>query len=76
MHPGLEDIQQALNKATQFVLDISKGVYQWGQDREKQCPHKEKEQTKKHASTLAFGNMTSLYMYMPCDYMRAYTQNY
>ncbi|KAJ8316142.1 LOW QUALITY PROTEIN: hypothetical protein KUTeg_006156 [Tegillarca granosa] len=54
MQPGLEDIQQALNKATQFVLDISKGVYQWGQDRDKQYPHKEKESTKKHASMMAF----------------------
>lgn len=36
MQPSLEDIQTALNKATQLVLDISKGVYQWGQDREKQ----------------------------------------
>ncbi|XP_052061669.1 dynein axonemal heavy chain 8-like [Mytilus californianus] len=36
MQPGLDDIQQSLNKATQRALDISKGVYQWGQDREDQ----------------------------------------
>lgn len=36
MRPSVEDIQTALNRATQLVLDISKGVYQWNQDREKQ----------------------------------------
>ncbi|XP_071095783.1 dynein axonemal heavy chain 8-like [Haliotis cracherodii] len=29
MHPSLDDLQQALNKATQFVLDVTKGVEQW-----------------------------------------------
>ncbi|XP_053374157.1 dynein axonemal heavy chain 8-like [Mercenaria mercenaria] len=33
MQPNLEDIQQSLNKACQLILDISKGVYQWGQNR-------------------------------------------
>ncbi|KAL4222174.1 Dynein heavy chain 8 [Mactra antiquata] len=34
MSPSLEDVQHALNKACQFVLDVSKGVNQWGQPRE------------------------------------------
>ncbi|WAQ93678.1 DYH8-like protein [Mya arenaria] len=33
MQPSLEDIQSTLNKACQLVLDVSKGVLQWGQDR-------------------------------------------
>jgi hypothetical protein len=34
MQPGLDDIQQSLNKAIQLVLDIFKGVYLLGQERE------------------------------------------
>ena len=33
MQPSLEDIQQAVNKACQVVLEVSKGIHQWGQDR-------------------------------------------
>lgn len=33
MNPSLEDIQSSLNKACQMILDVSKGLYQWGQDR-------------------------------------------
>ena len=33
MQPGLDDVQQALNKACQLVLELSKKVHQWGQDR-------------------------------------------
>ena len=33
MQPSLEDIQQALNKGCQLVVEVSKGVHQWGQDR-------------------------------------------
>lgn len=33
MVPSLEDVQSSLNKACQLILDISKGLYQWGQDR-------------------------------------------
>lgn len=36
IHPTLDDIQQALNKATQSVLDVSRSVAQWGQRRFKQ----------------------------------------
>ena len=38
MEPNLDDIQQALNKATQHVLDVSKGIVQWGQQRFKVAP--------------------------------------
>ena len=31
--PSLDDIQQALNKATVCVLEVSRGVAQWGQKR-------------------------------------------
>ncbi|OWF42162.1 dynein heavy chain 8, axonemal-like [Mizuhopecten yessoensis] len=48
MQPGLEDIQQALNRATQMVVDISKDVYQWGQDRTRQFPSDHKENTSFH----------------------------
>jgi len=34
MQPGLDDIQQSLNKAIQLVLDIFKGVYLLGQERD------------------------------------------
>ena len=33
MNPSLEDIQNSLNKACLLILDISKGMHQWGQDR-------------------------------------------
>ncbi|XP_030832172.1 dynein heavy chain 8, axonemal [Strongylocentrotus purpuratus] len=33
LQPNLEDIQQALNKATTCVLEVSRGVAQWGQSR-------------------------------------------
>ena len=33
IHPSLDDIQQALNKATQSVLDVNRSVAQWGQKR-------------------------------------------
>ena len=33
IQPTLDDIQQALNKATQSVLDVNRSVAQWGQKR-------------------------------------------
>ena len=33
MHPTLDDVQQAVNKATACVLEVSRGVAQWGQQR-------------------------------------------
>ena len=33
MQPSLEDLQHSLNKACQMVVEISKGVHQWGQNR-------------------------------------------
>ena len=33
MSPSLDDIQQALNKSTSFVLEVSRGIAQWGQQR-------------------------------------------
>ena len=33
MHPSLDDIQQALNKAAQHVLEVSRGIAQLGQER-------------------------------------------
>lgn len=33
MMPALEDIQQALNKAVEFVVSVSKGVGQWSKER-------------------------------------------
>eukprot|EP01135_Chromosphaera_perkinsii_P010177 Nk52_evm43s2039 gene=Nk52_evmTU43s2039 len=32
MQPGLDDIQQALNKAAVTILNVSKSVFMWGQD--------------------------------------------
>ena len=34
MQPALDDIQQAVNKAAQYVVASSKGVLQWGRKRE------------------------------------------
>ena len=34
MQPGFDDIQLSLNKAIQLVLDIFKGVYLFGQERD------------------------------------------
>ena len=36
MHPSLDDIQQTLNKATQLVLEVGRGIAQWGQVRYRQ----------------------------------------
>lgn len=31
MIPGLDDIQQAINRMIQLILEVSRGVAQWGQ---------------------------------------------
>ena len=33
IQPSLDDIQQALNKCTQCLLEVSRGIGQWGQER-------------------------------------------
>ena len=33
MQPSLDDVQQAVNRATAFVLEVSRNVAQWGQQR-------------------------------------------
>lgn len=33
MMPALEEIQQALNKAVEYVVNVSKGVGQWSKER-------------------------------------------
>ena len=33
IEPSLDDIQHALNKATQYLLEVSRGIGQWGQQR-------------------------------------------
>ena len=33
MQPGLDEIQQAVNKAAQFIVSVAKEVLQWGQTR-------------------------------------------
>lgn len=33
MMPALEEIQQALNKAVEYVVSVSKGVGQWSKER-------------------------------------------
>ncbi|KAI0211059.1 Dynein heavy chain 8, axonemal [Lamellibrachia satsuma] len=38
MHPSLDDIQAALTKGTQLVLEVSRSVIQWGEDRELVTP--------------------------------------
>ena len=35
MQPALDEVQQAVNKAAQFVISVSKGVSQWNKDRKK-----------------------------------------
>lgn len=35
MQPSLDEIQQALSKATHYVLEVSRGIAQWGQERER-----------------------------------------
>ncbi|CAH1780133.1 unnamed protein product, partial [Owenia fusiformis] len=35
MQPPLDEVQQAINKATQLVLNVSKGVSQWSKERKK-----------------------------------------
>ena len=33
MQPSLDDVQQAVNRATAFVLEVSRNIAQWGQQR-------------------------------------------
>lgn len=33
MQPSLDDLQQALNRATVCVFEVSRGIAQWGQKR-------------------------------------------
>ncbi len=49
MQPNLDEIQQALNKATQQVLEVSRGIAQWGQVRFRMP---EKGELQKHDSTI------------------------
>ncbi|XP_052229952.1 dynein axonemal heavy chain 5-like isoform X5 [Dreissena polymorpha] len=35
MTPGLDDVQQGVNKAAQMVVSVSKGVSQWNKDRKR-----------------------------------------
>lgn len=38
MQPSLDEVQQAVNKATHMVLAVSRGIARWGQQRYSQ-PH-------------------------------------
>ena len=35
MQPALDEVQQAINKAAQMVVSVSKGVCQWSKDRKR-----------------------------------------
>lgn len=35
MQPALDEVQQAVNKAAQMIINVSKGVSQWNKDRKK-----------------------------------------
>lgn len=35
MQPALDEVQQAVNKAAQYVINVSKGVSQWNKDLKK-----------------------------------------
>ena len=48
MQPNLDGIQQALNKATQHVLEVSRGIAQWGQTRFRMPEQKDKEAQEKN----------------------------
>ena len=46
MSPNLDEIQQVLNKATGYVLEVSRGIAQWGQDRFRVATQEEKKSLK------------------------------
>ena len=35
MQPALDEVQQAINKAAQMVVSVSKGICQWNKDRKR-----------------------------------------
>ena len=41
MQPSLDEIQHALNRCTQYVLEVSRGIAQWGQNRSRKESAKE-----------------------------------
>ena len=63
MQPGLEEIQTSLNKATQLVIEISKHVYQWGQDRDKQLPKDQMKDSRRYSAVTMIGGLPGLGIY-------------
>ncbi|XP_053402509.1 dynein axonemal heavy chain 5-like isoform X4 [Mercenaria mercenaria] len=39
MTPGLDEVQQAVNKAAQLIVSTSKGISQWNKDRKRERSH-------------------------------------
>ncbi|XP_060585698.1 dynein axonemal heavy chain 5-like, partial [Ruditapes philippinarum] len=39
MNPGLDEVQQAVNKAAQLIVSTSKGISQWNKDRKRERSH-------------------------------------
>ena len=48
MSPNLDEIQQVLNKATGYVLEVSRGIAQWGQERFRKATDEEKKKSKQN----------------------------
>ena len=38
MQPGLDEVQQGLNRAVQMIIAVTKEVYRWGQERQSLSP--------------------------------------
>ena len=38
MHPALDEVQQTVNRASQSILSVAKGVSQWSKERRKMTP--------------------------------------
>lgn len=54
MVPSLDDIQQAINRMIQLILDVSRGVAQWGQ-RHLQKSNLKAELDTQQVSSAGFG---------------------
>ncbi|XP_070548103.1 dynein axonemal heavy chain 8-like [Ptychodera flava] len=58
MQPSLDDIQHALNKVTSYVLEISRGVAQWGQKRYQMVEVHSKMSVTHHATSKKRDSLT------------------
>ena len=52
MWPPLDEVQQAISRATSYILEVSRGIAQWGQQRYRDPTPEEHEKMMEHGEHL------------------------